>query len=508
MSESRQAYQSLLQHCRQIARLTAIQEQLAWDELTMLPDAATDFRGQQLAHLAGLQHELNCDPRLDEWLAAVGEPHTSAAERLNVAELRRRHVLSKQVPKSLVEELARVTTTAQHEWAIAREADDFGRFGIWLERVIQLKREQAKCWTPGTDLYEPLLAEYEPGLAYETITSTFAELRNQLPQLVQQRLSGQKPVTHQPLHGHFAIPLQRALGMQLARQIGFDFRRGRLDTAVHPFTTHISANDCRIAIRFNEQHLAPVISVLLHELGHALYDQGLPTEHFGEPVGEPISLSVHESQARLWENVVGRGLGFWQFLLPQIEAAFPATRGEWTAEQIAAALNRVEPGTNRVEADEVTYNLHILLRVELERALLSGDLAVRDLPAAWNDAYQRLLGVTPGSDHEGCLQDGHWAAGMFGYFPTYTLGNVLMAQLFDNIERNLGPLDKQFSRGEFQALHHWLKTNLFQHGKLSSTAAWSQQLTESDSTGGLNLQPLLQRLAGNDRSIDLGLRQR
>lgn len=507
MSDSRLAYNSLLEHFRQLARLTAIHEQLGWDELTMLPDAATDFRGQQLAYLAGLQHELNCNPRLDEWLAAVSEPHSTTAERINVAELRRRHALSQQLPKSLVEELARVTTTAQHEWALAREADDFGRFGIWLERVIKLKREQAKCLTAGTDLYEPLLAEYEPGLAYETIKTTFAELSSQLPQLVKQRLSGQKPVTHQPLHGHFATSHQRALGTQLARQIGFDFRRGRLDTAVHPFTTHISADDCRIAIRFNEQHLAPVISVLLHELGHALYDQGLPTEHFGEPIGEPISLSVHESQARLWENAVGRSRGFWQFLLPQIEAAFPATRGEWTAEQIAAALSRVEPGTNRVEADEVTYNLHILLRVELERALLSGDLAVRDLPAAWNDAYQRLLGVTPGSDREGCLQDGHWAAGMFGYFPTYTLGNVLMAQLVEKIQREHGQLDEQFSRGDFQTLLLWLRTNLFQQGKLLSTAAWSQQLSEPDSSGGLNLQPLLQRLAGNETSIDLGLRR-
>lgn len=496
MSDSRQAYNSLLEYCRQLARLTAIHEQLGWDELTMLPDAATDYRGQQLAYLAGLQHELNCDPRLDEWLAAVGEPHNLAEERINVNELRRRHSLSKQLPKSLVEELARVTTTAQHEWALARESDDFGRFGIWLERVVKLKREQARCWTAGTDLYEPLLAEYEPGLDYPIINATLAELSSRLPELVQQRLSGQKPpLKQQPLQGNFAEIPQRSLCETLAKAIGFDFRRGRLDTAVHPFTTHISADDCRIAIRFNEQNLAPVVSVLLHELGHALYDQGLPTEHFGEPVGEPISLSVHESQARLWENAVGRSLGFWQFLLPQIEAAFPATRGQWTAEQIVAALARVQPSVNRVEADEATYNLHILLRVELERALVNGDLAVRDLPAAWNDAYRRLLGKAPGSDREGCLQDGHWAAGMFGYFPTYTLGNVLMAQMVEKIQRDLGPLDEQFARGDFQPLHHWLKINLFQHGKRLSTSEWAERLSSPESTGTLNLQPLLRRLA-------------
>jgi carboxypeptidase Taq len=505
MSDSRPTnnapYESLLDHLRKVARVTAIHEQLAWDELTLLPDAATEYRGQQLAYLAGLQHELNCDPRLDEWLAAIDETHEPAATRINVVELRRRHALSKQLPKTLVEELARVTTTAQHEWALAREADDFGRFGIWLERVIKLKREQARCWTAGTDLYEPLVAEYEPGLDYQTINATLAELSSVLPELVQQRLSGQKPARgQQPLQGSFAVAPQRALCEQLAKQIGFDFRRGRLDTAVHPFTTHISADDCRIAIRFNEQNLAPVISVSLHELGHALYDQGVPTSHFGEPVGEPISLSVHESQARLWENAVGRSLGFWRFLLPQIEAAFPATRGQWTAQQIVAALSRIAPGTNRVEADETTYNLHILLRVELERALLSGDLTARDLPAAWNDAYQRLLGVTPGSDREGCLQDGHWAAGMFGYFPTYTLGNVLMAQLFERITLELGPLDEQFAQGEFQSLHQWLQKNLFSQGKLLSTAAWAQQLSTPASTNGLDLQPLLKRLAGSERS--------
>lgn len=489
MSDSRQAYESLLAHCRQLARISAIHEQLAWDELTMLPDGATEHRGQQLAYLAGLQHELNCDPRLEEWLAAAETLAEPAAARINVAELKRRHRLSQLLPKSLVEELARVTTTAQHEWALAREHDDFGRFAIWLQRVVELKREQARCWTAGNDLYEPLVAEYEPGLSYATIQAAFAELRAQLPEIVQQQLAGQKPSSKLLLQGHFPGATQRALCEQLAGELGFDFRRGRLDTAVHPFTTQISPHDCRIAIRFHERNLAPVISVLLHELGHALYDQGLPAEHFGEPIGEPISLSVHESQARLWENAIGRSEAFWRLLLPQIETAFPDLRGEWTASQIAAELHRVEPGVNRVEADETTYNLHILLRVELEQALLHGDLAARDLPAAWNDSYHRLLNVTPDSDREGCLQDGHWAAGMFGYFPTYTLGNVLMAQLVECVERELGPLDETFG-GE---LVKWLARHLFQQGKQLTTAAWAKRL-QSEPTNGLDLRPLFRRL--------------
>lgn len=495
MSDSRQAYESLLRHLQQLAKVTAIHEQLAWDELTMLPDASTEYRGQQLAYLAGLQHELSCDARLDEWLELLDGVGETEAERVNVAELRRKHLLSKQLPKTLVEELARVTTTAQHEWAIARERDDFGRFAIWLERVIKLKREQARCWTAGSDWYEPLVAEYEPGLSYATIQATLAELKHELPLLLKDRLSGQKPRRRPgPLEAKFSATTQRAFCEELARQLGFDFCRGRIDTAVHPFTTHISAHDCRIAIRFNERNLTPVISVMLHELGHALYDQGLPAEHFGEPVGEPISLSVHESQARLWENAIGRSLSFWRFLLPQIEVAFPAIRGRWTAEEIAADWQHVEPGVNRVEADETTYNLHILLRVELERALLRGDLAARDLPAAWNDAYDRYLDVKPDSDREGCLQDGHWAAGMFGYFPTYTLGNVLMAQLVSRIERELGSLDELIARQEFPALLTWLKTNLFQHGKRLTTAEWAEQLGPPERQAGLNIEPLLRRL--------------
>ena len=497
MSDSHAAYDSLLDHLRQLARVISIHEQLAWDELTLLPEAATEYRGQQLAYLAGLQHELTCDPRMDDWLVAAetsGDSRETQATRINIDELRRRHRLCQLQPKSLVEELARVTTTAQHEWALARETDDFGRFAIWLERVIKLKREQARCWTAGDDLYEPLVAEYEPGLPYVVIRETLAELSRSLPEVLQDRLAGQRiPASKAPLLGDFPEGEQRALCERIANGLGFDFLRGRLDTAVHPFTTHLSAHDCRIAIRFNDHNLAPVISVLLHELGHALYDQGLPPEHHGEPVGEPISLSVHESQARLWENAVGRSVGFWRYLVPQIETAFPATKGLWSTEQIVAHLNHVSPGTNRVTADEVTYNLHILLRVELEQALLRGDLAVRDLPAAWNEAYRRGLGVTPDSDREGCLQDGHWAAGMFGYFPTYTLGNVLMAMLYERVQQDLGSLDGQFARGEFHTLQDWLKTNLFQYGKRLTTAECVRQIDPRATVSGLDVAPLLRR---------------
>jgi carboxypeptidase Taq len=494
---ARQAYDSLLAHLRQIACVSAIHEQLAWDELTLLPEEATEHRGKQLAYVAGLAHELSTDPRLEDWLPAAAKLSAQDEEvRINVEELTRRHRLSKLQPKSLVEELARVTTTAQHEWAIAREADDYGRFALWLDRVVKLKREQARCWTADHDLYAPLVAEYEPGLPYEVVLQAIAELTRELPDLVIRAQSRQRPAPKPtPLQGSFPKFQQQAFAKQIAGQLGFDFRRGRIDAAVHPFTTHISAHDCRIALRYDERNLAPLISLLLHELGHALYDQGLPPEHHGLPVGEPISLSVHESQARLWENAIGRSLGFWRFLLPLVEHAFPQVRGSWTAEKVASHLHRVEPGVNRVRADEVTYNLHIAIRVDLERKLIADDLRASDLPDAWNAAYRQLLDVTPATNREGCLQDGHWAAGMFGYFPTYALGNVLMALQFEHLQRELGPLDDLCARGDFAPIIEWLRTNLFQHGKRFTTSDWAQRLSAGKSQSTLDVQPLLRRLA-------------
>ena len=474
------AYAELLVHLRQMALVESTLEVLAWDELTLMPDAATEHRGSQLAHLAGWHHDLAASPRIDDWLAAVelsplvADPHSAAA--VNVREARRQHQRLSRLPRSLVEELARVTTAAQHEWKLARAASDFKHFEPWLAAIITLKREQALCLAEAGPLYDPLLAEYEAGLRTADVAAILEVLRSELTSLLWEVLEMQaraQAASPPGLRGHFPDAAQRQLCRSLAEQLGFDFRRGQLDTAVHPFSTHLGPHDIRMAIRCNECDLRESLYALLHETGHALYDQGLPSEHFGTPAGDAISLGVHESQARLWEISVGKSRGFWRFLLPQLTAAFPAPAGA-DSNLVWREVNRVQPGVQRVGADEVTYNLHIVLRFELEQALLSRELPTADLPAAWNERQQALLSVRPASDREGCLQDGHWAAGMFGYFPTYTIGNVLAAQLFERAAAELGNLEDQFAAGDFRPLREWLAVHVYRHGKRLTTAELCQ----------------------------------
>jgi carboxypeptidase Taq len=517
---NQRAYDELLAHLRQMALIASSQELLAWDELTYLPDEGTEHRARQLAHLAGLHHALATDRRLDDWLAAldgsplVADPHSATilaagcAAAANVREARRQHARLANLPRSLVEELARVTTVAQHEWAVARQHSDFGRLVPWLEQIVKLKREEARCLlaplsprgrgvggegAEPPNLYDGLLAEYEPGLRTSEVEALFASLRQSLSELLPRivELQARKPPSREAmLTGEFPESLQRPFFMHVARDMGFDFARGRLDTAVHPFTTHLGPHDCRLAIRYDERNLGSALFALLHELGHGLYDQGLPAEHFGTPAGEAISLGVHESQARLWENAVGRSLGFWRFCLPRIQSAFPGQLAGAPADEVWREVNRVQPGTCRVGADEATYNLHIVLRFELEQQLLFGELAVADLPAAWNRRAGELLGVVPANDLEGVLQDGHWAAGQFGYFPTYTIGNVLAAQLAAQVCHDLGNLDEQFSLGDFAPLRTWLHERIYRHGKRFTTL----ELAHRQLGGGLDTGPLVAAL--------------
>ena len=484
-----QAYNELLAQLRRMALIESTLEVLAWDELTLMPDAATEHRGGQLAHLTGLHHALAVDPRIDDWLAAiegtplVADSHSPAT--VNVREARRQHQRLSRQPRSLVEELARVTTAAQQEWKLARAASDYSHFEPWLAAIVTLKGEQAQCLAGGAaehpfDLYDSLLAEYEPGLLTRDVAAMLAalsrELTTLLPEVLEMQARSGAANESPRLKGQFPEPEQRRLCKWLASAVGFDFRRGQLDTAVHPFSTHLGPHDIRMAIRCNEGDLRESIYALLHETGHALYDQGLPPQHFGTPAGDAISLGVHESQARLWEIAVGKSRGFWQFFLPHAAAEFPAAFAAARPQQLWREVNRVQPGVQRVGADEVTYNLHIVLRFELEQALLARDLQTGDVPAAWKERQQALLGIAPADDRTGCLQDGHWAAGMFGYFPTYTIGNVLAAQIHERAAADLVDLPSQFAVGDFHPLREWLAANIYRLGKRLTTAELCQAL--------------------------------
>lgn len=450
--------------------LSSCVDLLEWDEETYLPRGGVEHRSEQLALLAGLLHDRGTDPRIGELLGdversrLVGDPESPPA--VNVREIRRAYDRERKLPRKLVAESARVSALAQQAWADAREAAEYELFRPWLERILKLAREEAEAVGYPETAYDALLEDYEPGVTTGEVTRLFEDLKRELLPLVEAATAGRKP---RPRSGvqrrEFPVDRQRIFGEAAAAAIGFDLERGRLDTSLHPFCTGLGPGDCRITARFSTRDFAGGFFAVLHEAGHALYEQGLDPAHYGTPMGEAASLGLHESQSRLWENLVGRRRSFWQHFFPRARAMFSEALHDTRLDAFLAGINRVERSCVRVRADEVTYNLHILIRFELEQALLSTDLKPADLPEAWTAAYKRYLGVTPANDVEGCLQDGHWAEGLVGYFPTYTLGNLYAAQLFAAAREDLGDLDAQFARGDFGTLLGWLREHVHRHGQ-------------------------------------------
>ncbi|HEX6106131.1 MAG TPA: carboxypeptidase M32 [Gemmatimonadales bacterium] len=471
------AYDELIRLAREEAVLASCVDVLEWDEETCLPRAGVAHRSEQLALLAGLLHDRTTDPRVEELLATleasdlVADPLSPAA--VNVRELRRAYDRERRLPRRLVEESARVTALAQQAWADAREASDFPGFRPWLERQLALAREEADAVGYPETRYDALLEDYEPGVTTAQVAELFATLRRELVPLVQAMADRRTPA----LRRDYPVDRQRIFAEAVANAVGFDFDRGRMDTAVHPFCTSLGPGDCRITARYSSSDFASGFFTVLHEVGHALYEQGLDPAHYGTPMGEAASLGLHESQSRLWENFVGRSHSFWRHFFPRARGVFHEALHDVGLDAFVASLNRVECSPVRIEADEVTYNLHILIRFEIEQALLSGDLPARDLPGAWADAYDDALGIRPASDREGCLQDGHWAEGLIGYFPTYTMGNVYAAQLMAAARRDLGDLDAQFARGDYGGLLGWLREQVHRHGQRYTAAALVERAT-------------------------------
>jgi len=465
------AYDELTRRSKEQTLLVSCSSLLGWDEQTYMPRGGAENRGNQMALLAGLHHEKATDPRIGGLLEVLEGSDlvrdSEAVAAVNVREIRRGYDRQTKLPRTLVEELARTTTLAQQEWVVARQKNDFLHFQPWLEKIVHLKQREAACVGTGTVAYDALLDEYEPGATSVEIARLFAALQRELVPLVEAIL-GSRVRPDPALLRHatgYPIDRQRIFCETVAATIGFDFHRGRLDTTPHPFCTGIGPGDCRITIRFEPDDFSDALFGVLHETGHGLYDQGLDPEHYGTPMGEAISLGIHESQSRLWENAVGRSRPFWTHVYPLARRIFHQTLVGVALDDFLFAVNRVEPSLIRVHADEVTYNLHVLLRFELEQALLTGDLQVSEVPAAWNEAMRRLLGLTPPHNADGCLQDIHWSAGLFGYFPTYTLGNLYAAQLFASATAELGDLGPAFAQGEFAPLLEWLRTKVHRHGR-------------------------------------------
>lgn len=465
------AYAELVRRSKELGVLNSCAAVLSWDQHTYMPAKGAGLRGEQMAFLASLSHQKFTDPKVGELLSTVEasdlvkEPASDAAA--NAREWRRAYNRATKIPPSLVAELARVTTQAQQAWEQAKKANDFPTFRPWLEKVVDLKRQEADAVGFEGHRYNALIEEFEPGATVAELKTLFADLTKELVPLIRKIADSPKKPDRSLLERDYPVDRQKLFAESAAVAFGFDFAAGRLDTTAHPFCSGLGPGDCRITTRYNPRFFSESFFGVLHETGHALYEQNLPAEHFGTPLGSACSFGIHESQSRLWENQVGRGRPFWDHFFPRLRQAFPGALADVSPDAFHFAINDVRPSLIRVEADESTYNLHIALRFELELALLSGDLTVAELPGAWNDRFTTLFGLAVPDNARGCLQDIHWSFGGIGYFPTYTLGNLYAAQFMSAVKRELGAdaLADDFGRGEFGRLKDWLTQNIHRHGQ-------------------------------------------
>jgi len=464
---SQDAYGWLRQHSLETAHFSSLGHLLGWDQRTQIPPKGHPHRHAQFAMLAGWIHQRQTDPRLGERLAAVEGSELVrdplSVEAVNVREWRRDYDRATKIPRDLAVALAQAAAEGETAWEQTRPRSDWQTFRPFLTRLVALKRQEAEALGFVDEPYDALLDDYEPGETAAALAPLLGELRDALIKLLAAVQGSSRLPDRAILHRHFPKADQERFARRAAAKIGYDFNAGRLDPTAHPFSTGIGPGDVRITTRYDEDCFSMAFFSVLHETGHALYDQGLPAEHWGAPRGQAVSLGIHESQSRMWENLVGRSLGFWKFFYPEAQKIFPALAGV-SLEAFHLAVNEVRPDLIRTEADEITYNLHILLRFELERALVKGELQVAELPDAWNDKMRTFLGLTPPNHAQGVMQDVHWSAGHLGYFPTYTLGNLYAAQFFARAERDLGDLEAGFARGDFGALLGWLREKIHRQG--------------------------------------------
>ncbi|MDA0710230.1 MAG: carboxypeptidase M32 [bacterium] len=494
MAEAKQAYGALIDEIKQIALLGSVASVLGWDEQTYMPKGGVKHRSEQLSLLAGLIHDRATAPQVGEWLSRVEASDLVSdrlsAEAVNVREIRRGYDRATRLPRDLVQELARMTTVGQQAWAEARSESDFGKFCPHLEAILDLKKKEAAALAVGGTPYDALLDEYEPGETTENLTRVFSALRAELVELVGAIVeSGRKPDLS-IVKRLFPKHQQSEFGKLVASQIGFDFGCGRLDETAHPFCSGLGPRDTRLTTRYDEHYFPQALFGTMHEAGHGIYDQGLCEEDYGTPMGSATSLGIHESQSRMWENFVGRSRSFWTHFFPKAQIAFPEALAQVSADELYFAVNNVESSFIRVEADEVTYNLHILLRFELEQALMNDGLRAADVPGVWNETFEKYFGLTPPDDAHGCLQDIHWSFGGIGYFPTYTLGNLYAAQFFEQAREDIGDLDVQFSSGQFTPLKTWLNEKIHQPGQKFRAG----ELVETVTGKPLSHAPLLRHL--------------
>jgi carboxypeptidase Taq len=459
------AFTALATAAARIADLDAALGLMGWDQEVNLAPGSGERRGRQMGTLAALRHRLLSDELKPALARAQDAGAADAFEAKNLAQIAWGLDRALKLPDAFVHELTIATSHAQQAWEQAKRTSDFATFRPHLETILSLKRKEAELYGYAAHPYDALLEGYEPGGTTASIRGLFDALLPPLRELLAW-VKTRPQVDDAPLRQPIAEDRQWAYSLAVLRQLGYDFNRGRQDKSTHPFSTGLGMEDVRITTHLQEHDLQAMLYSTIHECGHALYEQGLNPAHYGLPAAEACSLSIHESQSRIWENNVGRGLPFLTHQLSALQELYPDRLAGRTAQDVFRMVNRVEPSLIRIQADELTYHLHILLRFELEVALIGGELSVADLPAAWNERFEALMGVRVPDHAHGCLQDVHWSHGSFGYFPTYTLGSLYAAQLYAAAERNEPDMGAHIAAGDVSGLHDYLQRNVYAHGRL------------------------------------------
>jgi carboxypeptidase Taq len=483
------AFEELKGRLAEVHDLRKAAELLFWDQMVQMPPGGAEVRAAQLETLERLAHERFVDTAVERLLEGLREREQSLGYDSDEASLirvvRRDWEKARRVPPELAAEIAKAASQAMEAWVAARRDSDFASFRPWLERTIELKRRYISCFEPNGDPYDVLLDDYEPGMLTAEVHAVFDRLEEELPELIAEAVSDEPPLPPGP----YPEAAQRALSIELIERFGFDPAHYRLDKTVHPFCATAGTSDVRLTTRYGESDLTSLFTAM-HECGHGLYEHGVSRALERTPLCAGASSALHESQSRLWENIVGRSLPFWRWFGPHVRAAFPDVLANLEAEDFYRAVNRVRPSHIRVDADEATYGLHIILRFRLEQELLAGSLAVADLPEAWNARFRELLGIEVPDDRLGVLQDVHWSSGSFGYFPTYQLGNVISVQIWEKVQAALPGIDEQIERGEFGDLLAWLREQIYRHGRKYTP----RELVERVTGGPIDPEPYLRYL--------------
>ncbi|MGN6568329.1 MAG: carboxypeptidase M32 [Flavipsychrobacter sp.] len=468
------AYQEMTQKAADLQYAAAV---LGWDQEVYMPAKGFAHRGRQLATLATQAHELITGDRYGEILHQLSTAtDLTDVQQNNVRLSLEDYNRNKKLPPAFVEALTMQTSASYNAWIQARNENNYEVYALQLAKMIDLKKQQAQYYGYKAHPYDALLDEYEKGATVAMLDPVFNNVKEQLPPLLD-KIKAAQQVKNDFLHQHYPKQDQWDFSIDVLKNMGYDFDAGRQDYSEHPFTTSFTPEDVRITTRVDEENFASLLWSSIHEGGHALYEQGLPVTQYGMPLGAAASLGIHESQSRLWENCVGRGYSFWEFFFPRLQQCFSQQLGSVTLKEFYKGINQVKPSFVRTEADEITYHFHVLIRYEIEKALIEGSLDVKDIRTTWNDMYFKYLGIKPDSDKTGVLQDVHWSHGMFGYFPTYSLGSFYAAQFFEQAAKDVPGLKDQLRSGDMSQLLHWLREHIHQFGRRYTSEELCKRIT-------------------------------